>query len=89
MIYTIILCTIFGVFILMSFCLGFYLSNEKSQNKTISLAKINPVATTLKKAKSNKVEEKSLKKEQEIFDINLANIDAYNCTEIGQKDFPN
>ena len=82
----IILCTIFGVFILLSFTMGLAFGCKLRNNETIKIPNLNPV-----KAVKNYIEEEKeqlkINKEQEILEQNLANIEAYDGSELGQKDF--
>lgn len=87
MIYTIILCTIFGVFILVSFILGLSFGVKLRNNEKIEMPTINPVKK-IKKIVNEHKEEKNSLKEQELFETEMANIDVYDGTGIGQKELP-
>lgn len=87
MIYTIILCTIFGVFILVSFLLGLSFGVKLRNNEKIEMPNINPVKK-IKKIVNEHKEEKNSLREQEIFEIEMANIDMYDGTGMGQKELP-
>ena len=82
---TIIICTIFGVFIFSAFVVGLHYGTKIKSNEKVEIP--NPV-----KSITNYVEEKKTKqeiqRELEIEEINLYNIDAYDGTGLGQKDFP-
>ena len=80
---TIIACTIFGVFILLSFWLGLYYGSKVKNNEPI-----NTPIRTIKKHKEEKETKFELDKAQEIMNINLQNIENYDGTGLGQKDFP-
>lgn len=82
----IILCTIFGVFILFSFITGLSFGCKLKNNETIKLPNLNPVKAIKDHKEERKQKEKD-DKEQEILEQNLANIEAYDGTEYGQKDF--
>jgi len=84
MVETIILCTIFGVFILFAYTLGLKNGQKLSKNEKITMPELNPV-----KAIQNEIETQEEKKKQTIFDINMANIDNYDGTGIGQQNIPN
>ena len=85
MINSVILCTVFGVFILVSFTIGLSFGVKLRNNEKIELP--NPVKE-IKKNRVIKKQAEKLAREAEIEEINLANIDAYDGTEFGQKDFP-
>lgn len=87
MIYTIILCTIFGVFILVSFLLGLSFGVKLRNNEKIEMPNINPVKR-IKKIVNEHNEEKNSLKEQELFETEMANIDMYDGTGMGQKELP-
>ena len=84
MIETIILCTIFGAFILIAYTLGLRNGQKLSNNREVTMPELNPV-----KAIQNEIEEHDEKKKQEQFDIIMSNIDNYNGTGIGQQNIPN
>ena len=84
MVETIILCTIFGVFILFAYTLGLKNGQKLSKNEKITMPELNPI-----KAIQNEIETHEEKKKQTIFDINMANIDNYDGTGIGQQNIPN
>lgn len=77
---------ILGTFMIVSFYLGFVLGYKKINNKKIEMPTLNPVKV-IRKNKEIKEEIDRTRKEQEIMDINLANIDAYDGTGVGQKEF--
>ena len=85
MIEAIILCTIFGVFILFAFAKGIELGQRLNRNERIEIK--SPVAVTSEKIKEHKTN-KTLAEEQEIMKINLENIDNYNGSSLGQKEIP-
>ncbi len=84
---TIILCTIFGVFILISFILGLVFGFKLRSNEKITMPNLNPIKT-VKNHKKEKEFQKNKELEEEILKINLENIENYNGTEYGQKEFP-
>lgn len=77
---------IMGAFMIVSFYLGFILGYKKINKEKIEIPTLNPVKI-IRESKENKEETERARKEQEIMDINLANIDAYDGTSVGQKDF--
>ena len=84
---TIILCTIFGVFILISFLLGLVFGFKLRNDEKITMPNLNPIKT-VKNYKKEKEFQKNKELEEEILKINLENIENYNGTEYGQKEFP-
>ena len=84
MIETIILCTIFGAFILIAYTLGLKNGQKLSNNKEVTMPELNPV-----RAIQNEIEIHEEKKRQEQVDIMMANIDNYDGTSIGQQNIPN
>lgn len=79
----IIACTIFGVFILLSFWLGLYYGSKVKSNEPIN----NPIKEIREYREEKAIKEK-FDREQEIMNINLQNIENYDGTGLGQKDFP-
>lgn len=84
MIETIILCTIFGVFIIVSYSLGLKNGQRLSKNEEVVVPNVNPI-----KAIADEKEKYEERKKQEIQEINSYNIDHYDGTGLGQKDIPN
>ena len=84
---TIILCTIFGVFILLAFILGLVFGCKLRNNEKITVPNLNPVKAVNKHKKEKEVQ-KNKEREEEILKINLENIENYDGTELGQKEFP-
>jgi len=64
------------------FLVGARTGQKIVSNEKIELPTINPV-----KVVQNYQEDRKAKKEEENFNINLENIDTYDGTSIGQKDF--
>ena len=83
---TIILCTIFGVFILLSFTLGLSFGYKLRNKESIKIPTLNPLKA-IREYQTEKKQREKKDREQEILEQNLANIDAYDGTETGQKDF--
>lgn len=83
MIETIILCTIFGVFILISYTLGLRQGQKLKNNEEIKLPVLNPI-----KIVNNEIERFEEKKKQEAYEITISNIDTYDGTGLGQRDIP-
>ena len=72
------------VLIFLSFVLGLHYGSKIKNNEPIN---VNPVRM-IKEHKEIKRIENKLDKEQQIEEINLANIDSYDGTNLGQLDFP-
>lgn len=83
----VIICTIFGVFIFTSFVLGLHYGSKIQNNEKINLPEVNPIKMIKENIKESKIEKKN-DREQLVNEINLENIDTYDGTGIGQKDFP-
>lgn len=81
---TIILCTIFGVFILLAYSLGLKNGQKISKNEEVIVPNVNPV-----KVVTEEIEKHEEKKKQEREEIIDYNIDNYDGTGLGQKDVPN
>ena len=73
---------VFGVFIMLSFCLGIILGQKLNRNETI---KVNPVEIVQEHIEESKTKKKNLI-EQEELDKMLKNIDSYDGSGIGQLD---
>lgn len=73
------------VLIFLSFVVGLHYGSKVRNNEVITIP--NPVKKIKEHKEVKKVEAK-LDKEQKIEEINLANIDSYDGTELGQLDFP-
>lgn len=83
MIETILLCTIFGVFIIVAYTMGLKNGQKLARNEIVETPNINPV-----KAITKELDNYEERKQQHIEDIINQNIDNYNGTGIGQKDIP-
>lgn len=73
------------VLIFFAFITGLHYGSKIKANEVIEIP--NPVKKVKEHKQIKKVEEK-LDKEAMIEEINLANIDAYDGTELGQQSFP-
>lgn len=80
----IVICTVFGVFILLSYTLGLKNGQKLSKNEDITMPELNPI-----KAIQNEIETHEERKKQDQLDIMMSNIDNYDGTGIGQKNIPN
>ena len=78
----ILLCTVFGVFILLSFVIGVRIGQKVNNNEPIEL---NPVKV-YKDYKEEKESKRQLKFSEEVMNTMLENNDNYNGTAEGQKD---
>ena len=84
--YEIMLCALFGVFIMLSFTIGLSFGCKLRNNEKINIPNMNPVKAIRLHNEERKIKEKE-DKEQKILEQNLANIEAYDGSEFGQKDF--
>lgn len=84
MIETIILCTIFGVFILVAYSLGLKNGQRLSKDEDVVVPIVNPV-----KVITEEIEKHEEKKKQQAYEIMMSNIDNYDGTGLGQQDIPN
>ncbi len=84
MLETIVLCTVFGVFILLSYTLGLKNGQKLSKNEEVKMPEINPI--TIVNNEKQKYEER---KKQDALEVMLDNIENYDPSGIGQKDIPN
>lgn len=84
MIEAIILCTIVGVFIIVSYSLGLKNGQRLSKNEEVVVPNVNPV-----KAVTDEMEKHEEKKKQQAYEIMMSNIDNYDGTGLGQQDIPN
>lgn len=73
------------VLIFFAFITGLHYGSKIKSNEVIDIP--NPVRKIKDKKTIKKAKEK-INKEQEIEEINLANIDSYDGTDLGQLDFP-
>ena len=78
---TVLICTVFGVFLCLSFLLGAKVGQTITQNKIIEIPMLNPIKK-LKEYKQTK------KQQEEIEELNklMQNIDNYDGSEIGQQE---
>ena len=81
---SILLCTIFGVFILVAYSLGLKNGQRISKNEEVVVPNVNPIKVITEE--KEKYEEK---KKQEAYEIMMSNIDNYDGTGLGQQDIPN
>lgn len=85
LLYLSILSAISILLIFLAFIVGLHYGSKIRNEKDINIP--NPI-----KMVKNHIEEEKVKQqkelEQQIEEINLANIDAYDGTSLGQKDFP-
>lgn len=85
LIYLTILSALSIVLIFFAFIVGLHYGSKTKKEEVISIP--NPVKVVKESINSVK-EQKQISLEQQIEDINLANIDTYDGTDIGQKEFP-
>lgn len=81
-----LLCTIFGVFILFSFIKGVSIGQKLKKEEAIDISLKNPIKV-IKEHREFKKQCEQAEKETEENEINLYNIDVYDGTGLGQKDF--
>ena len=81
---SILLCTIFGIFILVAYSLGLKNGQRLSKNEEVIVPNVNPI-----KVITEEKEKHEEKKKQEAYEIMMSNIDNYDGTGLGQKDIPN
>lgn len=77
----VLICTIFGAFLCISFFLGAKVGQTVVQNKTLEIPTLNPV-----KRYHEYIKEKEIDREEEKLKTILENIDSYDGTELGQKE---
>lgn len=83
MIEALILCTIFGVFNIISFIIGAKVGQKVVKGEEVKIDIPNPI-----NAIHEHVEKRETKKELEKLDIITENIDNYDGTGLGQKEIP-
>ncbi len=82
----IILSALISFLIIGGFSLGLILGNNLKNNKEIKMPELNPVKI-YKEYKTEKIEQEKLDEKAKIMEINLENIENYDGTGLGQKDF--
>lgn len=80
----ILLCTVFGVFILLSFVIGVRIGQKVNNDEPIRL---NPVRA-IDEYKEEKEVKRQIKETETKLNVMLDNIDTYDGTGLGQKDIP-
>lgn len=80
----ILLCTVFGVFILLSFVIGVRIGQKVSNDEPIRL---NPVRA-IDEYKEEKEVKRQIKEAESKLTVMFDNIDTYDGTGLGQKDIP-
>ena len=78
---TVLVCTVFGVFLCISFLLGAKVGQKIANNEPITIPTLNPV----KVVKNYKL---TKKQQEEIDELNklMSNIDNYDGSDIGQQE---
>ena len=78
---TVLVCTVFGVFLCISFLLGAKVGQKVANNEPITMPTLNPV----KMVKNYKL---TKKQQEEIDELNklMSNIDNYDGSDIGQQE---
>lgn len=80
----ILLCTVFGVFILLSFVIGVRIGQKVNNDEPIRL---NPVRA-IDEYKEEKEVKRQIKEAESKLNVMFDNIDTYDGTGLGQKDIP-
>ena len=83
----IIICTIFGVFLIVSFVIGARVGQKVAKGEEVKLEMPNPIKAIQEHKEINE-EKREAEKELEILDIIADNIDNYDGTGLGQKEIP-
>ena len=73
------------VLVFLAFITGLHYGSKVKKNEVIEMP--NPIRSAKEIVRETRLDKKK-DKEQQIEEINLANIDAYDGTELGQKEFP-
>lgn len=79
----IVICTVFGVFLILSFVIGARVGQKIVKGEEVKVELPNPI-----KAVQEHREKKEVEKEIEKLDIITENIDNYDGTGLGQKEIP-
>ena len=80
----ILFCSIFGLIIMASYTLGLRNGQKLAKKEEIIMPDVNPVSIVNKQ-----IEKHEIKKEQDLLNIMMDNIDNYDGTGAGQKELPN
>ena len=80
----ILLCTVFGVFILLSFVIGVRIGQKVNNDEPIRL---NPIRA-IDEYKEEKEVKRQIKEAESKLTVMFDNIDTYDGTGLGQKDIP-
>lgn len=80
----ILFCSIFGLIIMASYTLGLRNGQKLAKKEEITMPDVNPVSIVNKQ-----IEKHEIKKEQDLLNIMMDNIDNYDGTGAGQKELPN
>ncbi len=80
----ILFCSIFGLIIMASYTLGLRNGQKLAKKEEIIMPNVNPVSIVNKQ-----IEKHEIKKEQDLLNIMMDNIDNYDGTGAGQKELPN
>lgn len=84
----ILFCSIFGLIIMASYTLGLRNGQKLSKKEEITMPDVNPVSIVNKQIEKHEIKHE-IKKEQELLNIMMDNIDNYDGTGTGQKELPN
>ena len=83
----ILMCFMCFFFIFISFFLGLHYGSKIKNNEPIDIPNVNPIKV-IKEHKKDKERQQKQEREMLIEEINLANIEAYDGTGLGQQDIP-
>ena len=84
----ILFCSIFGLIIMASYTLGLRNGQKLAKKEEITMPDVNPVSIVNKQIEKHEIKHE-IKKEQELLNIMMDNIDNYDGTGAGQKELPN
>ena len=84
----ILFCSIFGLIIMASYTLGLRNGQKLAKKEEITMPDVNPVSIVNKQIEKHEIKHE-IKKEQELLNIMMDNIDNYDGTGTGQKELPN
>lgn len=80
---TVVICTIFGVFLILSFVIGARVGQKIVKGEEVKVEMPNPI-----KAIEKRLETKAIEKEADKLSVMMENIDNYDGTDLGQKEIP-
>ena len=84
---TIALLFLFGIFIIIAYTLGLKNGQKLKKDEEIKMPEINPIKIIRNEIDDFNIQNET-RKEQDIYDTNMFNIDNYDGTGLGQRDIP-